>query len=135
MLSADVNLLAVLVSAIITMIVGAIWYSPALFARPWMSAVGKTEEEIREGGQAGYAIAAFSAIVMAYVLAHFISFANAKTILEGLQIGFWAWLGFVASTSIVNTSFSGRPLKLYFLEAGYFLVALVLNGAILALWR
>lgn len=35
-----VNLLAVLVSAIATMVVGFLWYSPVLFAKPWMREMG-----------------------------------------------------------------------------------------------
>ena len=34
------NLLAVLVAAISTMLVGFLWYSPFLFAKPWMREMG-----------------------------------------------------------------------------------------------
>ena len=34
------NLLAILVAAIATMIVGFLWYSPLLFAKPWMREMG-----------------------------------------------------------------------------------------------
>jgi len=50
-----VNLLAVLVAAVATMIVGFLWYSPLLFAKPWMTLMGydpndKTkQEEMRKG--------------------------------------------------------------------------------------
>jgi uncharacterized membrane protein YpjA len=36
MIVTGVNLWAVLVAAIATMVVGFLWYSPFLFARPWM---------------------------------------------------------------------------------------------------
>jgi hypothetical protein len=35
-----VNLWAILVSALATMVVGFVWYSPLLFARPWMVLMG-----------------------------------------------------------------------------------------------
>ena len=35
-----VNLYAVLVCAVATMVVGFLWYSPALFANPWMVLMG-----------------------------------------------------------------------------------------------
>ena len=35
-----VNLFAVLVSALATMVAGFVWYSPALFARPWTILMG-----------------------------------------------------------------------------------------------
>ena len=40
MIVMDVNLWAVLVAGIATMVVGFLWYSPMLFARPWMVAMG-----------------------------------------------------------------------------------------------
>jgi len=35
-----INLWSMLVAAIATMVVGFLWYSPLLFARPWMVAMG-----------------------------------------------------------------------------------------------
>ncbi len=37
-----VNLLAVIVAAVSTMVVGFIWYSPILFAKPWMREMATT---------------------------------------------------------------------------------------------
>jgi len=41
----SVNLWSVLVAAIATMVVGFLWYSPLLFARPWMVAMGYDPED------------------------------------------------------------------------------------------
>jgi Protein of unknown function (DUF1761) len=40
MLLMCVNLWAVLGSAVATMVIGFLWYSPFLFAKPWMLAMG-----------------------------------------------------------------------------------------------
>ena len=40
MIFMSVNLWSVLVAAVATMVVGFLWYSPLLFARPWMVAMG-----------------------------------------------------------------------------------------------
>ena len=37
---AGINFWAVLVSAIATMVIGFLWYSPILFANPWMRLMG-----------------------------------------------------------------------------------------------
>src|SRR5216684_1584610 len=37
---AGINFWAVLVSAIATMVIGFLWYSPMLFANPWMRLMG-----------------------------------------------------------------------------------------------
>jgi hypothetical protein len=36
----SINLPAVLVATIYTMVVGFLWYSPLLFAKPWMKEMG-----------------------------------------------------------------------------------------------
>src|SRR2546429_1612246 len=46
--TANVNILAVLVAALLTFVLGAFWYSPILFARQWMQAQGYTPEKIAE---------------------------------------------------------------------------------------
>ena len=64
----DINYVAVLVAALVPMFLGALWYSTALFARPWMRAVDRTQEELK-GGQLGYVISAIGALLMSYALA------------------------------------------------------------------
>ena len=68
-MSITVNYLAVLVAAVVTFVIGGIWYSRALFGPRWMAAVGKTEEECRKGNRGTALFGAFvSALMMAYVL-------------------------------------------------------------------
>ena len=38
-----VNVLAVLVSGVAIFILGGLWYSPALFAKPWARLMNKSE--------------------------------------------------------------------------------------------
>ena len=45
-------LLVLAVTALIPLIVGAVWYSPMLFAKPWMAAVGITPEQQKQGNMA-----------------------------------------------------------------------------------
>jgi hypothetical protein len=45
MLLMGVNLWAVLGAAVATMLIGFLWYSPALFAKPWMLAMGYDPED------------------------------------------------------------------------------------------
>ncbi|MDQ3098641.1 MAG: DUF1761 domain-containing protein [bacterium] len=136
MVQADMNLVAVLIAAIVQMIVGAVWYSPALFAKQWMALIGKSAEDLKNSSSStGYAIASFASIVTAYILAKFIGFAQAKTAMDGLQIGLWAWIGFTATSTITTNAFSGNSWKLWVINYGYFLVTFSLMGMILALWQ
>lgn len=131
---ASVNLLSILLVTIIGMGIGAMWYGP-LFGKHWMQLVGKTEEDIKNGGSTGYIIAAVGQFVMAFVLAHVIRYAGADTWLMGAQTGLWMWVGFVATTAGINSAFADRSWKLFAIDMGYHLVLLLEMGAIIAFWR
>ena len=131
--SADVNWLAVIAAALVPMVLGALWYSPALFARPWMTAVGRTPEELT-GARLGYAISAVGALISATVLSYVVDWAEADDVVDGLVVGGAIWLGFVATTLAVATYFGGRPRNLWLIDASYQLLSLLAMGAIVAVW-
>jgi hypothetical protein len=134
----DINWLAVIVAAAINMIVGALWYSNRLVAREWMKLVGKKAEDMdkmRSQAGPGYAIAAVGALIQTWVLAHFVQYTGATTFWRGLVTGFWLWLAFVGVTLAVGLIFEGRSWHLWKINAGYFLVVLLINGGLLAAWR
>jgi hypothetical protein len=133
----QVNYLAILACGIVFMIVGALWYSPLLFGKPWMKAMGKSQEEIQDmqrGVWKSYIVSLLGALVMAFVLAHVIDYVKADTVLKGAHTGLWMWIGFVITSSLGGILFEARPKGLYFIYNGYQLVSLVLMGIILAVW-
>lgn len=134
----DINIWAVLVCAAINMVLGMVWYSPKVFGTAWMKGLGKSMADIEKakgkGMGSSYALMMVSAVVMAYVLAHFVDFAQAMTVTEGIQTGLWSWLGFVAPVMLGGVLWEGKSWKFYWISAGYYLVSLVIFGAILATW-
>lgn len=133
----EINYLAVLVASAANMAVGYVWYGP-LFGKVWMKLVGKTEKDLKS--QSGkmpllYGTMFAATLIFNYVLAHFVRVGNATDILSGAGIGFWAWLGFIATTSLGEFIFSAKPKNLYALQNGHHVVNFLLSGAILATWR
>lgn len=134
-----VNYLAVVVAALLGgMALGFIWFGP-LFGKQWMKLVGMDQKKMDDAKKKGmgktYVLSTLGSLVMAYVLSYFMSYAQASTVLHGLQVAFWAWLGFVATTMLNNVLFGNKSWKLYKIEAGYQLVALLIMGVVLAVWR
>lgn len=84
--SADVNWLAVVVAALIPMALGALWYSPRLFARPWLAATGRTVEDV-SGAGLGYALSAVGALLGATVLSYVVDWAEADELIDGALLG------------------------------------------------
>ena len=132
-----INYLAVVAAIVLNMGMGALWYSPLLFARPWMAANGFTEESIREAGGAtkGYVVSVIVSVVVAFAIASFAEAAGSDTAIEGLVLGLVAGLGFVATTAGVSYIFESRPLKLYLINAGYPVVSFALMGLLIGAWQ
>lgn len=136
----DVNLLSVLVAAIATMVLGFLWYSPLLFARPWMVLMGYDPndkaklEEMRKSAGKTYAISSLASLASAFVLAKIIDVASVNSALYGMKYGFAIWLGFVTTVQLTGALFGRQPFKLYLINTGYQLVCYLAMGAILAKW-
>lgn len=138
----EVNYLAILISALISMVLGSLWYSPVLFGNKWMKLMGMTKESMennpsmkKEMGIA-YSVTFIGSLIMAYVLAHLIQqYAHADTAWTGAQTGFWIWLGFFATSALNGVFFEKRKWDLYFINVGYYLVLLILMGMLLAVWQ
>jgi hypothetical protein len=130
----DLNYYAVVVAALVPIVLGALWYS-TLFRDPWLAAVGKRMEELGGNAGFGYLVAVVAAFVMSYTLARVVHWADADDFVSGALVGLLAWLGFVATTSAVNGIFAGRSRNLFLIDATYWLVSLILMGAILGAWH
>lgn len=134
----EVNLVAVLVAAIVSMVIGALWYSPALFGKLYMKYCDFNEKKLKEmkhkNMTKSYLGTFIALLVMAYVLAHFVRYVQAATLVDGLAAGFWAWLGFVATVLIGSVLWDEKPFGMFVLHAGHYLVTLLVMGAILAVW-
>lgn len=137
----SVNVWAVLVSALVAMVAGFLWYSPLLFAKPWMVLMGydpndkaKIAEMQKSAGPA-YAISTVASILSAFVLGKVIVVAHVTTPLYGVKIAFAVWLGFVTTVQLSNALFSRQPFTLYLINTGYQAVCYLAMGAILGAWQ
>jgi len=135
-----VNLWAVLGAAVATMVIGFLWYSPFLFGKPWMIAMGydpedkaKTKEMQKSAGPL-YGISMLASLLSAFVLGKIIYNLAIATAPYGMKVGFAVWLAFVATVQLTDTLFGKRPLKLFLINTGYQLVCYLTMGAILGQW-
>jgi surface polysaccharide O-acyltransferase-like enzyme len=135
-----INFWAVLVCAIASMAIGFLWYSPVLFANPWMRLMGIDPNdkakiaEMQKGAGRLYGLSFVASIASALVLAKIIDITSVDTIAYGMKIGFAVWLGFVTTVQLTGALFGKQPTKLYLINTGYQLVCYLAMGAILAKW-
>jgi len=134
MLSFNLNWLAVAVSAVANMIIGAAWYG--ILAEPWLEGIGKTREWANENQRpTDYVIALINSFLMAFFLANVIMWAGVSNLIGGLVMGLFMWLGFNGFSFASNHAFEGRSTKLWAVNTGIYLVGLLVMGAILGAWQ
>jgi len=129
----DINYLAVILAAVAAWLAGAVWYT--VLGKPWMAALGRSREElIGPTGRppAGPFIIAFVAeAVMAFVLAVLLIQIGSLTLGSGIATGFLVWLGFVATSMVVNHAYGGARPMLTVIDSGHWLAVLLVEGAII----
>jgi len=129
-----INILAVIVAAVVYFILGAVWYSPLLFAKPFIKYRGANPQEL-QGQPTDYLIALVGSVIAALVLSLVVKSVNATTVVDGILIGLIACAGFAATSTLSFTIFTGPHKMLWVIYSGYQLVAFAIMGAILALWK
>jgi hypothetical protein len=133
-----VNNIAVLVSGVAIFVLGGLWYSPLLFAKPWVALIGKTEDELKANAGSmplNYVWVFLCGLVTSWIMALVVgNFAPAGA-LDGAKIGAICWAGFAGATSFGTALFSGKPKALWLIDSGYNLVAFIVSGIIIATWH
>jgi hypothetical protein len=130
----EVNVWAVLAAAVSSLVLGAVWYSPVLFARPWMRESGVSEEKARAANPAKtLATALVLALLGAAVFAMFLGPRPAPGF--AAAAGFAAGLCWVAGSFGINYAFEQRSLRLFLINGGYHTLQYTLIGLILGLWH
>lgn len=136
----EYNYLAILVAGVATMVIGAIWYGP-LFGKPWMKEMGwdpSNQEQMakmKKGMAANYFQAFILALVNAGVLVYVFNAFNPASISAGLVIAFWLWLGLQVPLKYGDKLWNRQSFQLFFINAAYQLVVILVMTAILFSWK
>ena len=135
---AGISYLAVAIAAAASFIFGGVWYG--ILGKQWMIAANLKEQDIKdEHGRpktlTPMAIAVVAQFVMAFVLAGVIGHLGPGqvTLRNSLITALFIWVGFIATTLVVNHSFRGAKPMLTLIDGGHWLGVLLIQGAILGL--
>ena len=133
----DLNYLAILVAGVSNMVVGFLWYGP-VFGKKWLGLIGKTADDLNPNPII-YLVSFLLSLLMALVLSIFIHHVDTSiqsmSLLIGLLVALMAWVGFVGPATLQNNMYSGLSKQLFAIDYGYVLVALLIQGAIVGVWR
>lgn len=122
-----VDWIAVLAATIASFVLGGLWYSPALFAKPWQQDTGLSDEQLNAANKAKIFGGAFILIGIGAIV--FSMFLGPDPSL-GLALGAGASAGitWVAFSFGVNYLFELKPFRLFLINGGYHAVQFTLFG-------
>jgi hypothetical protein len=129
----------ILVASVVSFAIGALWYSPALFGKEWMSLNKMTAADISAAQAKGiwklYAIQFIVTLITFIILGFFIRSTGTYSATGGAFMGFLAWLGFVATSSVGGLLWENKPFKLVLINVVSYLLTFVIGGAIIGAWN
>lgn len=134
----EINIWAVLVATLSTMVVGTIWYTPRVFGNYWMRVAkvdvsGDSKAAIRP-----ILITLVVSLISAWVLAGGAAIAQdfygGNFLLNTLITAVILWAGFTASRFITHDAFEGRPAGLTLLNCAHELVTYLVMALIIGLF-
>src|SRR5688500_14029469 len=117
-----INHFAVFVCAVMSLVIGALWWSPLLFAKAWQAETGLTDEQLAKANPLkNFGLSFLLAWLMSYNLAF--SLGEPDTTWQwGIAAGLLAGVGWVAAMLIVIALFEQRSLKYILINCGYIVV-------------
>ena len=131
----NINWLAVLVSTIVSFIIGFAWYSQMLFGKVWMRVSGMTEEKAKSANMGKVFGSAFGLTLLAAVnLAFFLADPSVHA-WNGALYGFLTGFGWVAMSIALMALYELRSFKYILINAGYVTVGFTVAGLILGAWK
>ncbi|MDB5350222.1 MAG: hypothetical protein JWN86_1469 [Planctomycetota bacterium] len=123
-----INIWAVLAAILASGALGALWYSPVLFLRPWVRAAGREPKQ----DPMVYAVTLVSAVLAAVGFAVWLG--PHPSLGSALSHGLLAGICFAASSLGLNYAFANRGLVLWLIDGGFHVARFVLIGLVLGLW-
>jgi Protein of unknown function (DUF1761) len=159
----EFNFLAVLVAALSTLFIGFIWYSDKVFGSLWMREAGLNKDEMQKGNMLKifgltFIYSFFLAFMMQFIVIHqfgaygmignvvdtakpsFAAFMadygnEFRSFKHGALHGFMAGLLFALPIVAVNGLFERKSWKYILIHAGYWIITLMVMGAIVCGWK
>lgn len=132
---ADVNWLAVLVAALAYFVLGAVWYTDALMGRQYRAALGLDPNQAGKPEPMPLLVNLVGWLVSALALALVMAASGASGVGDGILFGLVVGVGMVVTQMLVTSTYAGRGLALFKVNAPYVVLGYTVMGIVLATWR
>lgn len=135
----ELNWLAVIAGGLAYFVLGALWYSPALFGRPWQRAIGwdpeRTPPEVKP---TFYVIPAIAYTVIAAAIGLVARASGSDDVGTGVALGLVVGVGISAMHTLGDAVFDPNkpaPWTWFAITAGYHVIGQLIVAVLVAVWR
>lgn len=129
-----INHIAVFVCAVLSLLIGGLWWSPLLFAKAWQKEVGLSDEQLgKMNPLKTFGLTFLLAWISSYNLAAFLGDPATDWkwgLTAGLLAGFWA-----IAMYVIISLFEQRSWKHMLINSGYIAVYFAAAGFVIGIWR
>jgi hypothetical protein len=125
------NYIHIIIAIVVAYVIGALWYSPVLFAKQWKKLAklkGKLKMTFRDIIQS-----IILTIIMVVALAFALDYAYINAIMDAMVAAVILWIGFIVPVMYSPVIWKKQDIKLFWLESVHYLVVLII-AAIILVW-
>ena len=134
-MSVDINLWAVLLASVSSMVIGMVYYSNALYGKVWKKLAKVDEKRFQKEMASVMPLVFVAALITAYVVAYmtflYQNYFDSSWLMSGVTTAVILWLGLSATTTFVHNSLDQRPSKLTVISLGNRLLSILAMGLII----
>ena len=136
-LLSNLNWLHVIVAAVAYFILGAIWYSPVLFAKPWAKMVNiNMNDPNAKKGMGMMMVGSFVLMLIATIgLGLMYEVIPITTAAHAIKYGLLFGVCFAGTAISISFIYEKKPIGLYLIDGGYHLAGLIVASLVLVLWK
>ena len=137
-----INFLAILVSTLLLIALGSLWFGPKTLFPIWWRAMGYTPDEMPNEGKGMFEVFAsitIAALVQSTTLALVIHALEVKDLVGGSLAGLIIGIGFTAAPALshrlfAHHSFDTNGFKIWAIETFPDVINLAIIGGVIAVW-
>ena len=128
----ELNVVPIIVAALASFALGALWYSPLLFLKRWCAETGVDLAKGPANPGRVYALTAVFTLLSAALLGAWMT-GSTGPVVGGLK-GLLAGVCLVATSIGINYQFAGRSTTVWLIDGGFHAVRFTIMGAVLGSW-
>ena len=134
----NVNIWALLVSTVVSLIVTAIWYSDYVLGKQWRSYITNLFSSAKPSNISiakMFGVQFVLTLITNFILARALVYTSAFSWSSAFAVAVAVWIGFIAMIEGSAIVWEKKSWKLVAINSGVYLITFIISAIILATWR